>query len=55
MRPGHILEFKQLQSLDWTISAGSSNFILNISGSIDYLKLLYDGTTFIKILAAKSL
>ncbi len=54
MRPGHILEFKQLQSLDWTILAGSTTFVLNNSGTIDYLKLLYDGTTFIKILAAKS-
>ncbi|MFX5121755.1 hypothetical protein ABTD02_13250 [Acinetobacter baumannii] len=55
MRPGHILEFRQLQALDWSIIAGGTTYVLNTSGTLDYLKLLYDGTTFIKILAAKSL
>ncbi|MDC4311763.1 hypothetical protein OHV31_00440 [Acinetobacter baumannii] len=55
MYAGHILEFKQLQNVDWSIVAGSNTYVLNTAGTIDYLKLLFDGTNFLKIFAAKSL
>lgn len=55
MRTGHIIEFRQLQAFDWSIVAGGTTHVLNTSGTLDYLKLLYNGTTFVKILAAKSL
>ncbi|MGQ1326769.1 hypothetical protein ACT4ZY_06890 [Acinetobacter baumannii] len=55
MTAGTILEFRQLQGLDWSIVAGSNTYVLNTAGTIDYLKLLFDGTNFLKIFAAKSL
>lgn len=55
MFAGHILEFKQLEAVNWTIIAGGNTFVLNSSGAMDYLKLLYDGNFFIKMFAGKSL
>ena len=55
MFAGHILEFKQLEAVNWTIIAGGNTFVLNSSGAMDYLKILYDGNFFIKMFAGKSL
>lgn len=55
MTAGTVLKFKNLQALDWSIVAGSTTYVLNSSGTIDILELFYDGTNFLKMLAAKSL
>lgn len=54
MFSGHILEFKQLEPVDWTIIAGGNTFTLNASRANDYLKLMYDGNFFIKLFMGKS-
>ncbi len=54
MFAGHILEFKQLEAVNWTIIAGGNTFTLNASGANDYLKLMYDGNFFIKLFMGKS-
>ena len=53
--PGHVFEFKQYQELDWTINDGIRNYVLNKAGTIDYLKLYYDGSGWIALFAGKSL
>ena len=50
-----ILTFRQLDAVNWTIVAGSSSFVLNTSGAMDYLQLFYDGSGFLKLFAGKSL
>lgn len=55
MTAGTVFEFKNLQAYDWSIVAGGSTYVLNTSGTMDYLKLYFDGTNFLKIFAGKSL
>lgn len=50
-----ILTFRQFDAVNWTIVAGSSSFVLNTSGAMDYLQLFYDGSGFLKLFAGKSL
>lgn len=50
-----ILTFRQFDAVNWTIVAGSSSFVLNASGAMDYLQLFYDGSGFLKLFAGKSL
>ena len=53
--PKTIFTFKQTKAVNWTIIAGPNSFVLNTSGTMDYLQLYFDGNYFTKLFAGKSL
>lgn len=53
--PKTIFTFKQTNAVNWTIIAGPNSFVLNTSGTMDYLQLYFDGNYFTKLFAGKSL
>lgn len=50
-----IFTFKQTNAVNWTIIAGANSFVLNTSGTMDYLQIYFDGNYFTKLFAGKSL